>query len=81
MTLFLFLQKRKPVLKEKKENEMNRKAYIVGRRNILHSSIVSTIGWERGKGKGDALDKYPLRKRVAGEKMLCSAFRIPQRNI
>jgi len=52
MTLFLF-RKKKTCAKRK----MNRKVYKGAEVNILHSSIVSTIGWERGKGKGDALDK------------------------
>jgi len=41
ITLFLF-RKKKTCAKRK----MNRKFYIVGRTNILHSSV-SSIGWER----------------------------------
>ena len=44
ITLFLF-RKKKTCAKRK----MNRKVYIMGETNILHSSV-SSIGWERRRG-------------------------------
>jgi len=47
ITLLLF-RKKKTCVKEKIK-EMDRKVYITGKTNILHSSV-SSIGWERQRG-------------------------------